>query len=170
MQSIELMQLLSLLITIVFLLFAFVVAFGAPYLPTLGKQVEEALDLIDLKPNQKLLELGCGDGKVVVAAAERGMQVIGYEINPILAFICWARTRKYRGKVKIVWGDSWKQDFPETDGIFVFLLDKYMEKLDKKIVHSKQKNKIKLVSFAFKIPEKKFVKEKSGLYLYEYNN
>ncbi len=37
--------------------FGFVVAFGAPYLPTLGKQQQQALELLGLKPGQTMLEL-----------------------------------------------------------------------------------------------------------------
>lgn len=155
--------------------FGFVLLRGAPYLPTLTKQVETALDMINLKPGQTLLELGCGDGKVLIAAAERGWNVIGYELNPILAFIAWARTRKYRGRVRVVWGDFWAKKWPEHDGIFVFLLDSFMEKLNTNIVQyagnidKKDGKKVKLVSFAFEIPGKEPKQKKDGLFLYEYN-
>ncbi len=149
-------------------MFSFVVFFGAPYVPTLSPQVEAALDMISLKKGETLLELGCGDGKVMIAAAERGIKVIGYELNPILAIICWARTRKYKGNVKVVWGNFWKKKLPPTDAIFVFLLDKYMIKLDKMIIQTYSRQKVKLVSFAFKIPKKKILKESKGLLLYNY--
>lgn len=150
------------------LAFAGVLLFGAPYLPTLKPQVVTALDLVNLNKEQTLLELGCGDGKVLVAAAERGLLVVGYELNPILAFISWARTRKYRGRVQVIWGDFWQADWPEADGIFVFLLDKYMDKLDKKIVQTYTNRKVKLVSFAFKIPGKTIGKAQKGIWLYQY--
>lgn len=156
------------LIFLVLVLFAFVVLFGAPYLPTLSKQTETALDLLQLKPGQTLLELGCGDGRVLVAAAERGLCVVGYELNPILALTSWVRTIKYRDKVKIVWGNYWTKSWPEADGIFVFLLDKYMIKLDKKITQNYSNKKIKLVSFAFEIPNKTAAKSSNGLFLYQY--
>ena len=41
----------------VILCFCAVILFGAPYLPTLSKQKEAALDLLDLKKGQTLLEL-----------------------------------------------------------------------------------------------------------------
>lgn len=150
--------------------FGFVLLRGAPYLPTLDKQVRAALDLIDLDPGDTLLELGCGDGKVMIAAAERGLKVVGYELNPILAFVAWVRTRHYRGQVKVVWGDFWAKDWPKAEGIFVFLLDKYMEQLDTKIVQSKHKHvKLQLVSFAFQVPGKVPVAERQGIYLYTYH-
>jgi SAM-dependent methyltransferase len=150
--------------------FGIVLLRGAPYLPTLTKQVETALDMVDLKPGQTLLELGCGDGKVLIAAAERGWNVVGYELNPMLAFVAWLRVRKYKGRVTVVWGDFWAKDWPPAEAIFVFLLDSFMEKLNTNIVQysGKTGKKIKLVSFAFQIPGKEPKATRDGLFLYEY--
>ncbi len=137
----------------IFLAFTFVIAFGAPFLPTLKQEVPRALDLIGLKSGQTLLELGSGDGRVLQAAAERGIYVIGYEFNPILVLYSRFRTRKYKNLVTIVWGNFWHKKFPPTDGIFVFLLKPYMKKLDTKIVQQCLKP-LKLISFAFEIPGK----------------
>lgn len=149
------------------LLFGFVVFFGAPYLPTLKKQVGTGLDLLNLQPGQTLLELGCGDGRVLRAAAERGLFSVGYELNPVLVLIARLHTWPYRKNVKVIWGDYWRASWPPADGIFVFLLDKYMPKLDKKIIQESHKP-VKLVSFAFKVPKKPIAAHKHGLYLYEY--
>ena len=153
---------------IVFIIFNFVIIFGAPFLPTLKHQVPKAVELLDLKPGQTLIELGSGDGRVLIYAAQAGLNVVGFELNPLLAIYSWIRTRKYGKKVRIIWGNYWKKPWPETDGIFVFLLDPYMNKLNKKIIQ-RYKNEIKLVSFAFKIPERKHDVESKGLYLYKYN-
>ncbi len=161
------MELLFAFALLLIFLFSFVLLFGAPYLPTLSAQAESALDLVDLKPGDHLLELGCGDGKVMIAAAERGLRVTGYELNPILAAIAWLRTRRYGKRVKVVCGNFWRVKLPPSEGIFVFLLPKYMAKLDTKITQESRKP-VKLVSFAFKIPEKKIMKEKQGVYLYTY--
>jgi SAM-dependent methyltransferase len=158
---------LYIIVGLVFLCFAFVILFGAPYLPTLRPQVHAALELANLKPGQTLLELGCGDGKVLIAAAQVGVKSIGYELNPLLAFIAWVRTRRYHRHVKVVCGDFWRAEWPTTDAVFTFLLPKYMNKLDTKIIryHSKP---VKLVSFAFKIPGKHIDAEKQGVFLYQY--
>lgn len=160
------MNWLFLAFTVVILLFGFVVIFGAPYLPTLKKQTDEALDLLNLKPGQTLLELGCGDGRVVKAAAQRGLNVIGYELNPILVIIATINTLPYRKQSKIVWGNYWLKDWPQADGIFVFLLDKYMKKLDKRIIQNG--GRVRLVSFTFKIPDRKIDAQQGGLFLYKY--
>lgn len=154
---------------IVFVLFCFcfVIFFGAPFLPTLAPQIEAALDLLDLQPGDTLLELGCGDGRVLVRAARRGIKGVGYELNPILAFVAWLRTRRYGKRVRVVWGDYWYAPWPAAEGVFVFLLDKYMDRLHKKVMQYPHRP-LRLVSFAFKIPHLKPTKTKEGLFLYEY--
>lgn len=147
--------------------FSFVLLFGAPYVPTLRPQVQTALELVNLKPGQTLLELGCGDGKVLIAAAQTGLTVVGYELNPFLALVAWLRTRRFKGKVRVVCGNFWTEHWPPAEGIFVFLHPRFMKKLDTKIVQSNMQN-VKLVSFAFEIPNRQFTLRKNGVLLYEY--
>lgn len=161
------MAILFFILLAVLLLFAFVLFYGAPYLPTLATQTAAALKLIDLKKGEHLLELGCGDGRVLIAAAEQGIKVTGYELNPLLALIAWLRTRRYGRQVKVVCGNFWSIKLPPAEGIFVFLLPKYMEKLDTKIIQESSGH-VKLVSFAFTIPGKAATREKQGVYLYSY--
>ena len=147
--------------------FAVVLLVGAPYLPTLNKQVDVALTLADLKKGDTLLELGCGDGRVVVAAAKQGINVVAYELNPLLVGLAWLRTRRYRKQVTIIWGDFWKKDWPRAQAIFVFLLPKYMDKLNKNIDEYGYRP-LKLVSFAFEIKTKKPSQIRDGLFVYVY--
>jgi hypothetical protein len=154
-------------IFVILLCFGGVLLFGAPYLPTLRPQVHAALELANLKPGQTLLELGCGDGKVLIAAAQVGIHSVGYELNPILALIAWIRTRRFRSHVSIKCANFWTAEWPPTDAIFTFLLDRYMQKLDTKIVQSVAKP-VKLVSFAFQIPGKHPNHQAAGVFLYEY--
>lgn len=147
--------------------FAGVLLFGAPYLPTLTPQVTAALQLSGLQQGDTLLELGCGDGKVVVAAARQGVRVVGYELNPFLVFVARVRTWRYRRLVRIIWGDFWRHSWPPADAVFVFLLPKYMSKLHKKIMQYPHKP-VKLVSFAFEIPDVQPAQQKEGIFLYTY--
>lgn len=162
------MQWIALILIALVFLFGFVIAFGAPYLPTMRRQTDEALDLLELKPGQHLLELGCGDGRVMLAAARRGYRVTGYELNPILVLVARLVTFRYRSKVKVIWGNFWTKKWPPADGIFTFLLQKYMPKLDKKIAQTYKGKHVKLVSFAFSVPGKKASKKHHGLYRYDY--
>ncbi|HET6924911.1 MAG TPA: hypothetical protein VFH39_03725 [Candidatus Saccharimonadales bacterium] len=161
------MTIIGLILVALIFCFGFVLLFGAPYLPTLTKQMQVALDLVDLQPGERLVELGCGDGKVLVAAARRGWLVDGYELNPLLVLVCVWRTRHFRKQVRVHWRNFWTAQLPPTEGIFVFVLQRQMAKLDNKIVQEVSKP-VKLVSFAFTIPGRKPVRSKEGVYLYEY--
>ena len=152
---------------VVIVCFGGVLLVGAPYLPTLNPQVNKAIELADLKAGDTMLELGCGDGKVIIAAAKQGINVIGYELNPILVLIAWLRTRRYRKQVKIIWGDFWTKPWPPAEAIFTFLLPRYMTKLNKKIIQYDSKP-VKLVSFAFAIPDRKVDAEEQGIFVYQY--
>ncbi len=151
----------------VVLLFGMVVFFGAPYLPTLNKHTADALDLLDLKPGELLLELGSGDGRLLREAAKRGIRGIGYELNPLLVIYSWVVLFKYRKLVRVKWANFWQVRLPEAQGIYVFLLQKYMEKLHKKIINETS-TPVKLVTFAFVIPNKKPVLHRNGMRLYLY--
>ncbi|MEI6237722.1 MAG: hypothetical protein WCP03_03940 [Candidatus Saccharibacteria bacterium] len=147
--------------------FAYVTFFGAPYLPTLKNQKKTALDMLDLKPGQLIFEPGCGDGRVLLAAAKRGIKGIGYELNPIMYLVAIFVTWRYRKLTKIRFGNYWKAQWPKADGIYIFLLQKYMSKMHKKIIQSKLTN-VKVVSYAFKIPNKKVNQKNGALFLYKY--
>ncbi|HEY4161373.1 MAG TPA: hypothetical protein VGM08_04905 [Candidatus Saccharimonadales bacterium] len=152
------------------LFFVLVLAFGgvllrgAPYLPTLDAQGRAALELLDLKKGQTLLELGSGDGKMLVLAAQGGLNAVGIELNPFLVAVSWLRTRRYRKQVRIIWGDFWRVSWPPCDGVFVFLLNPFMPKLEARMRTIKKP----LASVAFKIPGRKPSTEKAGVFLYRF--
>lgn len=146
--------------------FSAVVLLGAPYLPTMRSQRQTALELLQLKPGQTLYDLGCGDGRMLRSAAQSGLNAVGYELNPALVLTAKIINWPYRRQVKIYMRNYWKEDISAADGIFVFLLDKYMPKLDRKI---RALNKpIKLASYTFQVPGKKPLKKKNAVYLYGY--
>lgn len=159
------------IIALIFLIpFGVIVFFGAPYVPAHKKGIKDALSLIKLSKNGRILDLGCGDGKFLLAAAKRGYKCTGYEVNPFLYLVCRLRLRNYvNAEVKL--GNFWKIGFPEdTEVVYVFLLDKFMGKLDKKIIsESSRLNKsLSLVSYVFRIPNKKPIKGVEGVKVYEY--
>jgi hypothetical protein len=161
------MALLFIIALVLVFCFSFVLIFGPPYLPTLSPQVESAFDLLDLKAGQTLIELGSGDGKIMLAAAKRGYLVVGYELNPLLYIFSLFRTIGYRKQVKVYCKNIWQTDWPKADGIFTFLLNRQMNKLDKRLKTYEHKP-VKVASFAFKIPNKEISAQKKGVYLYKY--
>jgi 16S rRNA A1518/A1519 N6-dimethyltransferase RsmA/KsgA/DIM1 with predicted DNA glycosylase/AP lyase activity len=161
---------LILIALVVVLLFSFVIAFGAPFLPTLSKRVDDAIELLELKEGQTLLELGSGDGRLLKAAAKRKIYSVGYELNPLLVIYTKIITWKYHKYVSVRWGNYWNKKWPEADGIYVFLLNPYMSKLHNKVVQYSKKRPVTVVSFAFKIDEKTPSKEINSMFQYKYND
>lgn len=157
-----------LIIFVIILAYSFVVGviFGAPYLPTLDSQRRTALNMLDLKPGQTLYDLGCGDGRMLKSAAEQGLNAVGYELSPALVLIARIINFRYRKQVKVIMGNYWAADWQAADGIFVFLLDKYMGKLDKKVAALNKP--IKVASYTFRIPGKKPVRKENAVFLYSY--
>ena len=149
------------------LFYGWVILFGAPYVPTLQKQRQAAIKLLELKPGQVFVDLGSGDGSSLILAAQQGATAIGYELNPFLVLISWVRTRPYRQRVKIVMGNFWRADLSNVDAIFVFLIGHYMKKLDQLIVGQPHK-RLRIVSNTFAIPGRKALAKKGPLYLYVY--
>jgi SAM-dependent methyltransferase len=161
-----------LLVILVFVIpFGLIVFFGAPYVPAHKKGVKDALSLIKVSKNGRVLDLGCGDGKFLLAADKKGYKCTGYEANPFLYLICKFRLRNYvNANVKL--SNFWKVEFPEdTELVYVFLLEKFMGRLDEKMkMEVKRLNKnLSLVSYVFKVPGKKPVEEVGGVRVYRYN-
>lgn len=158
---------LWIILAVIVVSFGGVLAFGAPYLPTLKSQAETALDLAELSPGRILLELGSGDGRVALAAARRGYKVVGYELNLLLVLVSRLITWRYRELVTIHWSNFLSADWPPADVIFVFGLDRLMSKINSKI-ELETKKPTRLISYAFRVPGKKPTKSSNGLFVYDY--
>ena len=157
-----------LVLCVIILPFGIVLLFGAPYLPTRRLKAKQALDLLNLRRGEILVDLGSGDGAVLIEGAKRGLICYGYELNPFVWLVSWVRTIRYRKNITVKLGNFWNKKLPlNTKAVFVFLLDPYMQKLDKKL-QSELKPGGLVISYTFKIPQKKPIKEVDALYLYQY--
>ena len=85
------------LLILLFALFALVSDFkGAPYVPITQQFISQILKKAQLKKGQVFMELGSGDGRVIIeAVAKYQVQGIGIEIHPLL--IIYSRLWWYRG-------------------------------------------------------------------------
>ncbi len=156
-----------LLLFVIVMCFGFVLLFGAPYLPTHKKQIALGLKMAALRKDEVVYELGCGDGYILREIARRGGRAVGYELNPILFIVAWLSCLKYGGRIKVRYGNFWNVNIAEADIVYVFLLEKFMKRLDQKMLAEAQKG-TRLLSYTFKIPGKKIIAEAEGMYLYQY--
>lgn len=54
-----------------------------PFVPTPHRLVEQMLDLAGVGAEDYLIDLGCGDGRIAVAAARRGARALGVDLDPL---------------------------------------------------------------------------------------
>ena len=57
---------------------------GAINVPTTEKRVWQMIGFLDLNKAGKAVDLGAGDGRLIIALAKAGIEAHGYEINPFL--------------------------------------------------------------------------------------
>ncbi|MDO8582103.1 MAG: 50S ribosomal protein L11 methyltransferase [bacterium] len=150
-----------------FVYFMIAVFTGAPFLPTGKKYVEEMVDLAALQPNERFVDLGSGDGRLVIAAAQRGANAVGYEINPFLVAIARFRIW-YSGvgdRATIRWQSFWSADFRAADVISIFGITGIMPRLEKKLSVELRPG-ARVVSYIFSLPNWKPLVHQHGIRVY----
>jgi hypothetical protein len=161
--------LLIIVLLLIVLPFGIGAIIGAPYVPILHRDSRRILKLSGLKPGQTLIDLGSGDGRLLRAAAAQGIKCIGYEINPYLVWasrlVCW----RYRNLVTIHTADIWHTKLPPADVIYIFILERYMERLERKFTHEITKP-TKVISYVFQLPTRPAVHRTHNTYTYEFGS
>jgi predicted nicotinamide N-methyase len=97
---------------------------GAPWVPTPFKKVRKMLHMAQVKPGEVVLDLGSGDGRVlVVAAREFGAQAVGIEIDPlrVLWTRLWLRALRLQHQARVVRGNLFTAEIGEADVVTLFL-------------------------------------------------
>jgi SAM-dependent methyltransferase len=127
-----------------------------PFVPTDYGFLPRIAEALEIRPNDVVYDLGCGDGRLLFYCAKRNPQAkfIGLERNLLLiAYITIKKFMLQANNIEIRREDFFAADFSDATRIFVFLLPEVMTSLAPKL------NAPRIVSRAFQIQEKKAVKE-----------
>ncbi len=92
----------------------------APFAPTPTRAVAAALALADVGPGDTVMDLGAGDGRVVIAAARRGARAIGYELSPFVFILALARTCWSGTAARVLLRDTFVVDLSPATVVFLF--------------------------------------------------
>ncbi len=96
-----------------------------PYLPTPANVVYEMLRLASVSENDTVYDLGCGDGRVVIAAArDFNARAVGVEIDAELVekSITNAAREGVSGKVRFLREDIFRADIRDAQVVTLYLL------------------------------------------------
>ena len=158
------------IVGLVFLLIVMVFSplfLGVPFLPTHRKQAIKMMELAQIKPGMKVVDLGSGAGRLLFLAAKSGAQVVGYELNPFL--VLWTRLviliNGQQDKIKVLYKSIYDADIKDADVIMMFLYTSHMKKMVKKLQEAKVGTII--LSYTFAPPEWKLIKKEQGIYVYK---
>jgi hypothetical protein len=141
--------------------------FGAPFEPTHEKKLKKILKLANVKKGEKIAELGSGDGRIVIAFAQKGAEAHGFEINPFLVFLSRRKIKKLglTGKAFIHWKNFWKADLSKYDKIILFQFSIIMGQLENKLKKELKPN-AKVISYYWKFPKWKYANRIENIFLY----
>ena len=111
--------------------------YGAPGTPTPRHLIRKALQLADVQPEEKVYDLGAGDGRIVVAAARHfKARAVGIEIDPVHCLVAWLRAL-LNGvilRVSIRQENLLKADVGDADVVFVYLTPELVGRLRPQLI------------------------------------
>src|SRR4030042_1425159 len=94
------------------------------WIPTRETVSDKMLDLAKVTPQDYVIDLGSGDGRMVIAAAKRGARALGIEYNPDLVELSKRNAAKegVADKTQFVKADIFESDFSQATVITMFLM------------------------------------------------
>ncbi|MDH3972777.1 MAG: class I SAM-dependent methyltransferase [Deltaproteobacteria bacterium] len=125
---------------------------GALFCFTHSSKIDAVLDAIPMKKGDKIVDLGCGDGRFLAAAAGRyGVTGRGYDINFLALFMARVRLLFGPAGVLVSRKDFFNVYLGDSDIIFCYLFPDVMEKLALKVDREMKEGAL-LISCNFPLP------------------
>ncbi|MFA6458739.1 MAG: 50S ribosomal protein L11 methyltransferase [Patescibacteria group bacterium] len=135
-------------------LFYFFVAgfFRSPFVPSNRKTIAKMLLVAKIRPGEKVVDLGCGDGRIVFRAEKFfGANAEGYEISVFVWLLAQANRWLKSTKAKIYRRNFFTADLSQADVVFCYLLPEVMLKLSPKF-KKELKPGARIISASFSLP------------------
>lgn len=125
---------------------------GAPFVPSGNRDIAKLLEVVKIKPNARVVELGCGSGRFLRAAA-RKYQIYGVGVDVNWMLIMWAKINAWMGNLKQIdfeCRDMFDINLSGADVIYMFLLPRSLEKLNHKLQKETRKG-VLVISHGFEL-------------------
>ena len=107
-----------------------------PYLPTEEPVVNAMLRLANVTENDVVYDLGCGDGRICIAAAKRGARAVGVDVDLVRIRECFenATRANVRDRVKFLRQSFFDTDLHEATVVMLYLLSNINVRLRPKLL------------------------------------
>ncbi len=115
------------------------------FVPTRPEVVDRMLQMAEIRTNDILYDLGCGDGRIVVAAAKKyGIKAVGVDIDPqrVKESLENVRSNNVAHLVTIKQADIFELDFHEATVVTLYLLPELNVRLMPKLAKLKPGSRI----------------------------
>jgi precorrin-6B methylase 2 len=132
----------------------------APYVPTPPEVIDAMLKLATVREGDILYDLGSGDGRVIIKAAEKfRAKTVGIEFDVTLCNVTQLAIRAHHleGRVRVIQGDILEQDLGEASVVTAYLLPKSLGKIAP-LLQTQLKKGARVLSVNDEIPGWKFTK------------
>ncbi len=129
--------------------------FGPPSVPTTTNRIRKALRLANLQPGEMLYDLGAGDGRVLLLAADEfKAQSVGIEIGPVQCMLIYLRALAsgHNERVRVKWDNYFTTDLKDADVVFIYARSKETVRLAGHL-REQMKPGSRLVSISADFPE-----------------
>jgi predicted RNA methylase len=133
----------------------------APFVSSPQRAVDKMLDMANLKPGETLYDLGCGDGRILIAAAQKfHVKAVGIEISERLVRTAQDNVKALglENRVKVIHGDFMQADLSPADVVTLYLITTANENLRPNLEKYLRKDS-RVVSYDYPIPGWKAVDE-----------
>jgi SAM-dependent methyltransferase len=141
---------------------------GAPYVPTLQAELRRAFTkLYPVGKRDVVVDLGAGDGRVLIEAVRCGARAYGYEINPLLVLIAKLRLKS---SATVQLADMWSVKLPpDTTLVYIFTVSRDSKRLGRYLqAHADTaKRPLRVMTFGPKLVDHEPVNVHRGHSLYE---
>ena len=132
---------------------------GTAPVPTPQRVGKKMLEMAEIKKGETVYDLGCGDGRLVFAAAEQGANATGFEISPLVFLWAWIRSLSNKSTAKIKFRDFLTVNLKDADKILLYMYPTTNRFLLPKKFKRELKPGAQIISYAFKIHGLKLVNQ-----------
>lgn len=127
---------------------------GAPYVRSHDDKIKTIIELWRIKPDEVVVDLGSGDGSLLIASARAGAVCRGIEINPFMVWHSRRLIRKagFAHRITIAKENFFITSLRDADVVFVYLWPHTTQQLIEKFT-SELKPTARVISNLFPIPQ-----------------